>query len=68
MFGAVEVAEECDKVQTTINKQVRQLVFIIYTDRGCCLCDLASEFQTDGTENVADQAILRSYHRGQAGS
>ena len=41
---------------------------VIYTDRGYCLCDLTSEFQTDGTENVADQAILRSYHRGQAGS
>lgn len=28
VFGAVEVAEECDKVQTTINKQVRQLVLL----------------------------------------
>lgn len=28
VFGAVEVAEECDKVQKTINKQVRQLVLL----------------------------------------
>lgn len=47
VFGAVEVAEECDKVQTTINKQVRQLVLLsILIVVTVCAISLLSSRQT----------------------
>lgn len=47
VFGAVEVAEECDKVQTTINKQVRQLVLLsILIVVAVCAISLLSSRQT----------------------